>query len=41
MDLHAIVPLHSQGVVVAARKGLGYATMPDEAFRAHAITVEE
>ena len=40
MDLHAIVPLHSQGVVVAAREGLGYATMPDEAFRAHAITVE-
>ena len=40
MDAHAIVPLHAQNVVAAVRGGLGYSTMPDEAFRAQNVTGE-
>ena len=38
MDAYAIIPLHAQNVVMGLRNGLGYTTMPDEAFRAHMLT---
>jgi peptide/nickel transport system substrate-binding protein len=38
MDAHAIVPLHAQNVIMGLREGLGYTTMPDEAFRAANVT---